>query len=149
MADAGQVTHAAPMADAALVAAREQPVGPILVIDDDSGTRLTIQWALEEVGFVVETALDGIQGLERAASVHPALVILDLRLPGVDGRSVAAQLRAAHAAPPPILLITADDRAEQRARQVGAYAYLAKPFDLDDLVAAVQRGLDTTRLPNA
>jgi DNA-binding response OmpR family regulator len=124
----------------------EQPAGPILIIDDDSGTRLTIQWALEEVGFVVETALDGIQGLERAASVRPALVILDLRLPGVDGTSVAAQLRASHETPPPILLITADDRAEQRARQIGAYAYLSKPFDLDDLVAEVQRGLAGARL---
>jgi DNA-binding response OmpR family regulator len=90
-----------------------------------------------------------VQGLERAASVHPVLVILDLRLPGGDGTSVAAQLRAAHDTPPPILLITADDRAEQRARQVGAYAYLSKPFELDDLVAAVQRGLGGTTATGA
>jgi two-component system response regulator MprA len=119
-----------------------QSAGPILVVDDDSGTRLAIQWMLEEDGFVVDTAIDGTQALERAASRTPALVVLDLRLPGVDGTLVAARLRTEHGAALPILLITADDRAEQTARQVGAYAYLSKPFDLDDLVAAVQRGLN-------
>ena len=83
------------MAGTDALAPVDQSTGPILVIDDDSGTRLTIQWMLEEVGFVVETAMDGIQGLERAAHTRPALVILDLWLPGADGSSVAARLRTA------------------------------------------------------
>jgi len=126
-------------------AAREPgspPRGPILVVDDDPNTRLTIRWALEDAGYAVVTAADGVQGLARAASVRPALVVLDLRLPGVDGRTVAAQLRATDGTPPPILLITADDRAATMARHVGAYAYLSKPFELDDLVATVRLGLE-------
>jgi DNA-binding response OmpR family regulator len=128
----------------AAVEPTSQPAGPILVVDDDSGTRLAIQWMLEEDGFVVDTAMDGTQALERAATRPPALVVLDLRLPGVDGTMVAARLRTEHGAALPILLITADDRAEQRARQVGAYAYLSKPFNLDDLVDAVRNGLNGT-----
>jgi two-component system response regulator MprA len=119
-----------------------QSDGPILVVDDDPGTRLTIRWALEEAGFAVATAVDGIHALECAASVQPILVVLDLRLPGADGATVASRLRAAHRASLPIMLITADDRAEQKARQVGAYAYLSKPFEVDDLVATVRRGLE-------
>ncbi|HTE83117.1 MAG TPA: response regulator transcription factor [Dehalococcoidia bacterium] len=113
----------------------------ILVVDDDLRTRQAIQWALEDEGFVVDTAADGRQGLERAAKSCPALVVLDMMLPIVDGAAVADGLRAIHGKPPPIVLVTADDRPEEKARRVGAYAYLRKPFDLDDLIATVRRGL--------
>jgi DNA-binding response OmpR family regulator len=113
----------------------------ILVVDDDWQTRRLIRWALEEEGFVVETASDGQQALERATSARPALVVLDMRLPLVDGTAVADGLRSSLKVPPPIVLITADDRPAEKARRVGAYAYLEKPFELDDLVATVRRGL--------
>jgi CheY-like chemotaxis protein len=116
-------------------------IAPILVVDDDAGTRMTIQWALEDAGFVVETALDGRQALEQIASSRPALVVLDIRLPIADGTAVADGLRQSYGIPPPIVLVTGDDRAEEKARRVGAYAYLLKPFDLDDLVSVVRRGL--------
>jgi DNA-binding response OmpR family regulator len=115
--------------------------GPILVVDDDPSTRLTIQWALEEAGFLVETAADGIEALEQVQRARPALVVLDLRLPGIDGLTVAARLRADHGEPLPVLLVTVEDRVAAIARRIGAYAYLGKPFDLDDLVEAVRRGL--------
>jgi DNA-binding response OmpR family regulator len=113
----------------------------VLVVDDDLQIRQTIRWALEEEGFVVETASDGQQALERATSARPALVVLDMRLPLVDGAAVADGLRSSLKVPPPIVLITADDRPAEKARRVGAYAYLEKPFELDDLVATVRRGL--------
>lgn len=117
------------------------PTGSILVVDDDPSVRLTIQWVLEEAGFVVETAADGIKALEQVERARPALVVLDLRLPGVDGVHVAARLRADDGDPLPILLVTAEDRAAAVAKRIGAYAYLGKPFDLDDLVETVRRGL--------
>lgn len=124
----------------------EQPAGsplpgPILVVEDDSRVRRTIQWVLEDEGFAVEVAVDGRQALERATRSRPALVVLDMMLPLLDGAGVADGLRTAHALPPPILLITADGRAQEKARRVGAYAYLSKPFDLDELVATVRSGL--------
>lgn len=119
-----------------------QPV--ILVVDDDLQIRQTIRWTLEEEGFVVETAADGQEALERATSARPALVVLDMRLPLVDGAAFADGLRRAFTAPPPIVLITADDRPAEKALRVGAFAHLGKPFDLEDLVATVRRGLSTS-----
>jgi DNA-binding response OmpR family regulator len=118
------------------------PAVCILVIDDDLRIRQMIQWALQEEGLKVETAGDGQQGIERAMAIDPALVVLDLGLPLLDGAAVADKLRAASRQPPAILLITASDRPQEWARRLGAYAYLRKPFDVDDLVAAVFRGLN-------
>ena len=114
---------------------------PILVVDDDLRTREAIRLTLEEEGFVVETASDGVQALRRAANRRPALVVLDMRLPGTDGVGVAGELRALFGEPPPILLITADDRGESKARRIGAYAFLPKPFDLEDLLRLIRDGL--------
>jgi two-component system response regulator MprA len=114
----------------------------ILIVEDDRRVRETIRWALEEEGFLVETAADGRRALERATLSRPELVVLDMMLPVLDGAAVADGLRTAYSDPPPILLLTADGRPEQKARRVGAYAHLAKPFEVDDLVAAVRRGLD-------
>jgi two-component system response regulator MprA len=114
---------------------------PVLVVEDDRRTRETIRWVLEDAGFVVETAADGRRALERATSARPAVIVLDMMLPIQDGAAVADGLRAAYGEPPPILLLTADGRPQQKARRLGAYAYLSKPFEVDDLIAAVRRGL--------
>jgi two-component system response regulator MprA len=114
---------------------------PILVVEDDLHLRQTIQWALEDEGLAVETASHGQQALERAAQQRPALVVLDWGLPLLNGQRVADALRAAHGDGLPIVLITADGRAAEKARLVGAYAYLHKPFELDALLAAIQQGL--------
>jgi two-component system, OmpR family, response regulator len=114
----------------------------VLVVDDDPRVRQMISWALEEEGLGVETAEDGQQALLRAAEFRPTLVILDITLPILDGYGVAAGLRVAHGEALPILAITADGSAAEKARRVGAYAYLRKPFDVEDLLLAVQQGLN-------
>jgi DNA-binding response OmpR family regulator len=70
---------------------------------------------------------------------RPALVVLDIGLPDIDGYAVAEGLRAAHAEPVPILVMTADGRAREKAERVGARAYLHKPFELQELVDHVRR----------
>jgi two-component system OmpR family response regulator len=112
----------------------------ILVVDDDPGIRQTIRWALEDEGFTVATAADGQEALAQAERHRPALVILDMTLPVLDGHAVAAGLRAGGAAVP-ILMITADGSAVAKARRIGAYTYLKKPFEIEALLAAVRRGL--------
>lgn len=106
-----------------------------------STVRQTIRWTLEEEGFLVDSAADGAQALERTIRGRPGLIVLDIRLPLVDGITLADELRATLAEPPPFVLITGGDRPTVNARLVGAYAYLSKPFELDDLVATVRRGL--------
>jgi DNA-binding response OmpR family regulator len=113
----------------------------ILVVDDDARMRQAIQWTLEDEGFVVDTAGDGRQALACMARHTPALVVLDMGLPDIDGATLAGRLRRAAAIAVPILLVTADGHAAEKARRVGAFAYLHKPFDIAALVASVQQGL--------
>ena len=110
----------------------------ILVVDDDSLIRQIVRDVLTEEGFAVATAADGPQAIRRATNQSPALVVLDMGLPLMDGHAVAVALRADHGPALPILMITADGGAADKAQRVGACAYLRKPFDLEDLVAAVR-----------
>lgn len=110
---------------------------PVLVVEDDSQLRQSVQWTLEDEGLTVEVAADGQQALEHAARVVPALVILDHGLPDHSGDVVAAALRQQCGATLPILLVTGDGQARDKAARTGAFAYLHKPFDLERLVALV------------
>ncbi|MEO8956227.1 MAG: response regulator [Ktedonobacteraceae bacterium] len=114
---------------------------PILVVDDDHNLRQTIQWVLEEEGFSVSSAADGQEAVEQAMAQQPGLVILDMGLPLLNGSEVAAQVHARYGAAVPIILITADGQAEEKSRRVRATSFLRKPFDIDDLVDAVQQAL--------
>jgi DNA-binding response OmpR family regulator len=116
-----------------------EELAPILVVDDDPGLRQVIQWALEEEGWLVQTAADGRQAVEQARRFRPRLVVLDMGLPQLDGEQVAAALRQLHGELLPILVVTADGNAATKARRCGAQAHLGKPFDLDELCSAVRR----------
>ena len=111
---------------------------PILVVDDDPQFRYMIRWALEEDGLVVETAADGRQALEQATRRRPCLVILDMGLPLLSGEVLAAELQAIYGEEIPVVVISADGHVVDKARRVGARWYLAKPFELDELLGAVQ-----------
>jgi len=114
----------------------------VLVVEDDSDLRQTIQWLLEDEGFLVETAGDGKEALERATQRKPSLVVLDMGLPIIDGNGVAAGLRSTYGNSVTILTMTADGRAAEKAQRIGAIGYLSKPFDLDALVDAVRSALN-------
>ncbi len=113
----------------------------VLVVDDNRPVRQAIQWALEEEGFGVLTAGDGEEAVRHVVEHQPAVVILDINLPLLDGYEVSRALRERYAQDVPILAVTADGQAHSKAVRVGAYDYLRKPFDLPDLLAAVRRGL--------
>jgi DNA-binding response OmpR family regulator len=115
----------------------------ILVVDDEPGIVQFVRGVLEDEGFAVTAAGDGRRAVELAAERAPDLVILDMSLPRLDGAEVAAELRRLHGDGVRILLITADGRASEKARQVGALDYLAKPFDLSHLIDKVQAALAT------
>ncbi len=111
----------------------------ILVVDDDAGVRFVVQWALEEQGFKVKTAADGREAIQKLDEGRPDLLVLDLTMPVLGGSRVADHLRQQFDEVP-ILLVTADGHAPTKAASVGAYDYLTKPFEVEDLVGAVQRG---------
>jgi DNA-binding response OmpR family regulator len=118
---------------------------PILVVEDEDGLRESIQWLLEDEGWPVAVAADGKEALQQAGAQRPSLVVLDMALPVLNGDAVADGLRRLYRNEVPILVITADGRAAAKARRVGAYAYLPKPFSFDDFLDRVQRGLARSR----
>ena len=109
----------------------------VLVVDDEPEIVQFVSAALEDEGFAVTTAADGRQALEMAATARPDLVVLDMMLPRLGGEGIAKELRRAHG-DLPILVMTADGRAEEKAQRVGAFAFLSKPFDLHRLVTLVR-----------
>ena len=110
----------------------------ILVVDDEEQIRLFVQRVLELEGYSVVSAADGGEAERVALASQPVLVILDMMLPDSNGETVAVRLRETLGPDLPILVITADGHAEAKAQRVGAYAFLRKPFDLDDLLKAVE-----------
>ena len=110
----------------------------ILIVDDEPRIAAIAGDYLRHAGFSVVTAETGASGLERMRSVRPALVVLDLRLPDMDGIEVARALRAVSNVP--IVMLTA--RAEESDRllglEAGADDYVVKPFSPRELVARVR-----------
>lgn len=113
----------------------------VLVVDDDRDMLHVIKSLLEDEGLSVLAAADGGRALEMAGEGQPDLAILDYTLPVLGGRQVAARLHEDRGASFPVLAITADGNAAAKARELGAYAYLRKPFDLADLLREVWNGL--------
>ena len=119
----------------------------ILVIEDDAQIARVLRLELEHEGYVVESATDGLAGLEKALK-EPDLVILDLMLPKMDGLEVCTRIRAKSTVP--IIMLTAKDRIPDRVSglDTGADDYLTKPFAIEELLARVRARL-RERHPNS
>jgi|GEM_PF-350142 len=117
----------------------------VLVVDDDQFIRDCVRQALEEEGYDViaaehgRAALEYLERLQRAGQRQPALILLDMRMPVMDGWAFARRYRALPVDHAPIVIVTAAADAAGRAEQIGADGVLAKPFDLDELVVLVRR----------
>jgi len=114
----------------------------VLVVDDEAVIRQLIAINLELEGFEVHQAVHGLDALAKARELDPDVVTLDLMMPGLDGWATAQRLRADPAtARARIVLISARTRPAdiERGQEVGADAYVTKPFDPDDIVDAVRR----------
>ena len=111
---------------------------PILVIDDDQALLEMVTDVLADEGHPVEKASNGEEGLEVIDRVRPSLVLLDMRMPVLDGWGFARALHK-RGMQLPIVVMTAAQDARRWAEEIGAAGYLAKPFDLGDLLSAVER----------
>ena len=111
----------------------------ILLIEDETAIAKVVKRGLEQAHYTVETASDGITGLEMAQDNKYSLILLDLMLPGIDGWSICETLRAERDRTP-ILMLTARAAVQDRVRglETGADDYLPKPFDFSELLARVQ-----------
>jgi DNA-binding response OmpR family regulator len=112
----------------------------ILVIDDEPGILEITAEILEYEGYQVEKAANGQEGLQILSQVHPELVMLDMRMPVLDGWGFAKVLHNTGSTVP-ILVLTAALDAKRWAEEINADAYLGKPFDLNELLAVVEQVL--------
>jgi DNA-binding response OmpR family regulator len=116
--------------------------GRVLVIDDDPAIREFLEAALRAEGYAVATAPDAGTALDRlwaAWDAQPDVILLDLRLPAVDGQAFAALYRALPVHHAPLVLISGLPEAAAVAPAIDARDVLRKPFDLDELLERVRR----------
>jgi two-component system OmpR family response regulator len=110
----------------------------VLVIDDEDAARRAVAQGLRDAGYEVAEAGDGVAGLQAAVDREPDLVLLDLRLPALDGEQVLARLRQSSTVP--VIVISAKREEDDRVAtlDLGADDYLVKPFTVRELLARIR-----------
>ncbi len=111
----------------------------VLVVDDDIALLDMVEMILQGAGYRVTTAAEGEEALAKVAQEMPDVILLDMKMPGMDGWEFASEFRARHDRRAPIVVLTAAEDARKRAEEIGAEGYLGKPFNIDDLVSIVRR----------
>lgn len=116
----------------------------ILIVDDQYGIRILLNEVFQREGYVTYQAANGMQALEIVRKHHPDLVLLDMKIPGMDGIEILKRLKDID---PDIKVIIMTAYGEldmiQETKELGALMYFAKPFDIDDLRAAVKSHLSS------
>lgn len=110
----------------------------ILVIEDDGNIRELLRLYLEQEGYSVETAQDGLEGMRAFKRLHPDLVLLDLMMPVMDGTQVIREIRASSKTP--VIMLTAKGETFDKVAglELGADDYITKPFEMRELIARVR-----------
>jgi response regulator NasT len=115
------------------------PTRRVVIAEDEALIRLDLAEMLAEEGYdVVGQAADGQTAVELAEQLRPDLVVLDVKMPGLDGNTAAQRIAEQRIAPVVILTAFSQRELVERARDAGAMAYLVKPFNKHDLVPAVE-----------
>ena len=119
-----------------------ESLGRILIVDDELSVSEVLSEYFTSKGYTVKTAGDGAAALEALPGFHPGVVLLDVRMPGIDGVEVLKRIRASDGGVSVIMVTANEDVALARELlKIGAFDYVAKPFDFDYLDQAVILGL--------
>jgi DNA-binding response OmpR family regulator len=111
----------------------------ILIVEDEYAVARGIQYALQQEGYQVAVARSGEEGLEFALKEAPDLVVLDVRLPGIDGFEVLRRMRAGGSKAPVLILTARDDEMDKVVGlELGADDYVTKPFGLRELMSRIK-----------
>jgi two-component system, chemotaxis family, chemotaxis protein CheY len=111
----------------------------VLVVDDDEAILGFIHEILADEGYEVLEAIDGAEALRIVQQRPPDLILLDMRMPVMDGWQFAEAYRALPGPHAPLIVLTAARDASEIAAEIQAPGYLAKPFGIDELLAVVER----------
>ncbi len=116
----------------------------VLIIDDERYIAQALIIRLQAAGYVVRWAFDGTSGLAVAADWRPDVIVLDIRMPDIDGFEVNRRLKTrSELADIPVMFLSANvqDSARQTALAAGAHAFLTKPYESRDLLATIRSAL--------
>jgi len=114
----------------------------ILIIEDEKLIIVSTQMVLEAVGYRVESAMNGEEGIRRAREAKPDLILLDIMMPGIDGWETLTRLkRDPETSSIPVIIFTAREhaRGHQKSNEMGAAGYFRKPFEPDELIELVEK----------
>jgi CheY-like chemotaxis protein len=114
----------------------------VLIIEDEKLIIVSTQMVLEAAGFRVESATNGEDGIAKARSMAPDLILLDIMMPGIDGWETLTRLKRDPAtANIPVVIFTAREhaRGHQKSSEMGAADYFRKPFEPDELIELVEK----------
>ena len=111
----------------------------VLIVEDDEALREVVTTALSDEGYAVHAVPNGLAALDVVDRASPGLILLDMRMPVMDGWEFARRYRERPGPHAPIVVFTAARDAGERAAEVAADAYIAKPFSLDELLDVVAR----------
>jgi CheY-like chemotaxis protein len=118
----------------------DEPSPPrVLVVDDDPDILSTIQQILAVEGYTVTPARNGVEALEALNGPRPAVILLDLMMPVMDGWEFRRRMLLHPASQTPVIVVSADRDISRKAASIAAHGYIAKPFDLDVLLQEVGR----------
>lgn len=110
----------------------------ILIVEDDANIRELLRLYLEQEGYKVESAQDGLEGIRASKRIHPDLVLLDLMMPVMDGTQVIKQIR--EVSKTPVIMLTAKGETFDKVAglDLGADDYVTKPFEVRELIARIR-----------
>src|SRR3990170_5616127 len=109
----------------------------LLVVDNEATIREMLKIILDTEGYIVDQAADGGEALTAIKKARPDIILLDIKMPGIDGYEFAEMYKATEGKKAPIVVITAAQSAEKAAADIEACSYLGKPFGVEQLLAAV------------
>jgi len=118
----------------------------ILIVEDEKSISDIIKFNLQKEGFEIETAYDGQDGLQKALTKNPCLVLLDVMLPLMDGFTVCKKVREVSTVP--IIMLTAKEEEVDKVLglELGADDYITKPFSMRELIARIKANIRRTDL---
>lgn len=112
---------------------------PILLVDDDESILSTVEFLLTDEGYPVMVAANGKEALKRIAAQAPCLILLDMKMPVMDGWAFAHAYRESPGPHAPIVVMTAAHDSHKRAAEIAADDVIAKPFDVNHLLDLVRK----------
>ena len=117
-----------------------------MVVDDQPGIRRLLTEILTEHGYKVATAANGYEGLQKAKELKPALVLMDMKMPGMDGIETLREMKSQGQGGDKVIMMTAYGELDmvEEAKSIGAHAYIVKPFDINILCKMIEESIADT-----